>query len=386
MKIIADEEFFFNSEDLESRIEIKNKKLSHNFKLYQINHMTEDEIKYILVFKIDDEDENFFIVEKKALKENQQKEELEDVLHFQLEIRYYFFDSINNCYYTGVLENKIIKDPENKFIHISILKIYVKDKNFVKNVNHIHIRTKQFTGFISRISKGNVYSFSFYKEYENLRNLIIKNKIINNIIDDDYKKNVTREMKTKFKQEYKQLNNDQQNALTKILFSNQFSIIVGFPGTGKTTLIVLAAKILQHMKKKVLVCAYTNIALDNILIRMKKEGIKFKRLGNENKIKYEELKDSKIHSSLIKTTENWEEFYNNNYIIGCSVLGIMNPMLIKEKFDYCFVDESSQIMEYYLLGPLLISKVFVLIGDPYQVNALKSFSKIFLIEIFLFSF
>ena len=64
----------------------------------------------------------------------------------------------------------------------------------------------------------------------------------------------------------------------------------------------------------------------------------------------------------------------------------MNPMLIKEKFDYCFVDESSQIMEYYLLGPLLISKVFVLIGDPYQVNALKSFSKIFLIEIFLFSF
>ena len=39
-------------------------------------------------------------------------------------------------------------------------------------------------------------------------------------------------------------------------------------------------------------------------------------------------------------------------------------------FDYCIMDEASQIPEPVAIGPLLQSERFVMIGDYYQLNPL----------------
>jgi DNA replication ATP-dependent helicase Dna2 len=40
------------------------------------------------------------------------------------------------------------------------------------------------------------------------------------------------------------------------------------------------------------------------------------------------------------------------------------------RFDYCIMDEASQISEPLALGPILVSDRFIMIGDFYQLNPL----------------
>ena len=49
-------------------------------------------------------------------------------------------------------------------------------------------------------------------------------------------------------------------------------MVLGTPGSGKTTAIIVLLKILAKMKKKVLVVSFTNSAIDNVLKRLLKDG------------------------------------------------------------------------------------------------------------------
>jgi Ni2+-binding GTPase involved in maturation of urease and hydrogenase len=49
-------------------------------------------------------------------------------------------------------------------------------------------------------------------------------------------------------------------------------MVLGTPGSGKTTAIVVLIKILAKMKKRVLVVNFTNSAIDNVLTRLKTSG------------------------------------------------------------------------------------------------------------------
>ena len=40
------------------------------------------------------------------------------------------------------------------------------------------------------------------------------------------------------------------------------------------------------------------------------------------------------------------------------------------KFDYCIMDEASQINEPLAIGPILMAEKFIMIGDYYQLNPL----------------
>lgn len=51
-----------------------------------------------------------------------------------------------------------------------------------------------------------------------------------------------------------------------------------------------------------------------------------------------------------------------------------NNLLTCRKFDYCIMDEASQISEPLSVGPILLAEKFIMIGDYYQLNPLvKSF-------------
>ena len=47
-----------------------------------------------------------------------------------------------------------------------------------------------------------------------------------------------------------------------------------------------------------------------------------------------------------------------------------SPLFFRRKFDYCIVDEASQITLPTCLGPLRFADTFVLVGDHFQLPPL----------------
>jgi DNA replication ATP-dependent helicase Dna2 len=83
----------------------------------------------------------------------------------------------------------------------------------------------------------------------------------------------------------KDLNPSQQEAIKKVLNAEDYALILGMPGSGKTTVIAAIIKALVRMGKTVLVTSYTHSAVDTILLKLKEEGADFGilRLGNADK-------------------------------------------------------------------------------------------------------
>jgi DNA replication ATP-dependent helicase Dna2 len=79
------------------------------------------------------------------------------------------------------------------------------------------------------------------------------------------------------------LNARQMLAVEKVLCSNDYTLILGMPGTGKTTVVAQLIRMLVELGKTVLLSAYTHSAVDTILAKL--EGVDFGilRLGNVDK-------------------------------------------------------------------------------------------------------
>lgn len=74
------------------------------------------------------------------------------------------------------------------------------------------------------------------------------------------------------------------HVMLKVLQSDDYSLILGMPGTGKTTVITHLVRILVSLGRSVLITSFTNSAVDNILQRLLNEGIEFIRVGSKSKV------------------------------------------------------------------------------------------------------
>ncbi|THU76580.1 Dna2-domain-containing protein [Dendrothele bispora CBS 962.96] len=80
------------------------------------------------------------------------------------------------------------------------------------------------------------------------------------------------------------LNNNQKQAMDKVLRADDYALILGMPGTGKTTVIAAIIKTLVTMGKTVLLTSYTHSAVDTILLKLKDVDFSILRLGNTDKV------------------------------------------------------------------------------------------------------
>lgn len=81
------------------------------------------------------------------------------------------------------------------------------------------------------------------------------------------------------------LNTSQQAAIEKILTANELAIVHGPPGTGKTTTLVQAIKVLiQQERHQILVVAPSNAAVDLLSERLSDEGLNVVRVGNPARV------------------------------------------------------------------------------------------------------
>ncbi|XP_054159255.1 regulator of nonsense transcripts 1-like isoform X2 [Oppia nitens] len=180
------------------------------------------------------------------------------------------------------------------------------------------------------------------------------------------------------------------------------SLIQGPPGTGKT---VTSATIVYHLVKTgntpVLVCAPSNIAVDQLTEKIHKTGLKVVRLcaksreainspvsflalhnqirnmeGHTELHKLQMLKDEtgelssadeKRYRLLKKACER--ELLEAADVICCTCVGAGDPRLTRFKFHSILIDESMQATEPECMVPVVLgAKQLVLVGDHCQLG------------------
>jgi regulator of nonsense transcripts 1 len=200
-----------------------------------------------------------------------------------------------------------------------------------------------------------------------------------------------------------ELNASQVNAVKSVL-QKPISLIQGPPGTGKT---VTSAAIVYHMAKQgqgqVLVCAPSNVAVDQLAEKISATGLKVVRLCAKSREavsspveyltlhyqvrhldtsekselhKLQQLKDEqgelsssdeKKYKNLKRATER--EITQSADVICCTCVGAADLRLSNFRFRQVLIDESTQATEPECLIPLVLGvKQVVLVGDHCQLG------------------
>ncbi|XP_028459168.1 DNA replication ATP-dependent helicase/nuclease DNA2 isoform X2 [Perca flavescens] len=167
----------------------------------------------------------------------------------------------------------------------------------------------------------------------------------------------------------KGLNKPQKQAMKKVLLSKDYTLIVGMPGTGKTTTICTLVRILHACGFSVLLTSYTHSAVDNILLKLKRFRVGFLRLGQGQKVHPDILPytEESARKREVHSLSELEQLYNKELVVATTCMGIKHPIFTRRRFDFCIVDEASQISQPICLGPLFYAKRFVLVGDHQQL-------------------
>lgn len=166
------------------------------------------------------------------------------------------------------------------------------------------------------------------------------------------------------------LNVDQVQAIEKVLKAKDYALVLGMPGTGKTTTIAHIIRALVSQGKSVLLTSYTHTAVDNILLKIKDDNIPILRLGAVAKVHPEVQTFADLAGIPKKTMAELENSYVNSKVVASTCLGVNHPIFNARIFDYCIVDEASQITLPTCLGPIRMAKTFILVGDHFQLPPL----------------
>ncbi|KAK4847699.1 hypothetical protein QYF36_004865 [Acer negundo] len=167
----------------------------------------------------------------------------------------------------------------------------------------------------------------------------------------------------------KNLNDDQRRAILKILTAKDYALILGMPGTGKTSTMVHAVKALLMRGATILLTSYTNSAIDNLLIKLKAQSIDFVRIGRHGAV-HNEIQEHCLSEMKLNSVEEIKERIDQAKVVAVTCLGITNPLLANKIFDVCIMDEAGQTTLPVSLGPLMFASMFVLVGDHYQLPPL----------------
>lgn len=175
--------------------------------------------------------------------------------------------------------------------------------------------------------------------------------------------------------QYKNLNVDQQRAVRQVIEAEDYALIWGMPGTGKTSTIAFIIKILVERGKTILLTSYTHTAVDALLLKLNSLKVPFLRLGKKENI-HPSLQPHSLSHAGVKTTKELQsisfsflilDLLDSRPVVATTCLGITHPVLSNRHFDYCVVDEAAQITQPVCWGPLRFADVFVLVGDHNQV-------------------
>lgn len=222
--------------------------------------------------------------------------------------------------------------------------------------------------------------------------------------------------------ESQKLNEWQNAAVTISMHSDDFTVIHGPPGTGKTTSLVQCVKQTVKREGRTLITANSNAAVDHLVKCMMKEGLDVVRIGNiarideevqkaQIDIKIQEQSEYKLIKDLKKRAkdarkkaekykrsfnaedrENRKRWYKESreliqdarktekylivktiesaQVIATTLIGSDSEVLREFKFKTAFIDEAAQAIIPAALTPFKRADRLVLAGDPFQLPPL----------------
>lgn len=166
------------------------------------------------------------------------------------------------------------------------------------------------------------------------------------------------------------INVDQRRAIQKVMSAQDYALVLGMPGTGKTTTIAHIIRALVSQGKSVLLTSYTHTAVDNILLKLKDDEIPILRLGNIPKISTDVQEFVTLAATKKTSFEEIRSAWHDSPVVATTCLGINHPIFSERTFDYCIVDEASQITLPVCIGPIRMARTFILVGDHNQLPPL----------------
>ncbi len=215
------------------------------------------------------------------------------------------------------------------------------------------------------------------------------------------------------------LNDSQNEAINEILAARDVAVVHGPPGTGKTTTVVQAVKLLSREEPSILVTAPSNTAVDLLTERLVKEGLNVVRIGNISRVdedivshslevmvtRHPDAKNIKNikkqaaearrragrykrkfgREEYLKRRELYQEanelsdwanrledqlidrILDEAQVITCTLVGAAHKVLDRRTYRTVFIDEAAQALEPASWIPILKASRVVLAGDPFQL-------------------
>lgn len=201
---------------------------------------------------------------------------------------------------------------------------------------------------------------------------------------------------------------EQREFVEIALNTPDFAFLEGPPGSGKTTAICELILQLANQGKRVLLCASTHVAVDNVLERLMSEGNPHRdliipiRIGDRKNVSemakdwqletFIDTESNRLLSELKKCkqrTGSQEELLKQirkgkdtiqrmvleaaNLVCGTTIGFLQHPDIknkgsSKPQFDVMIIDEASKTTFQEFLVPALLAKRWVLVGDPKQLS------------------
>ncbi len=185
---------------------------------------------------------------------------------------------------------------------------------------------------------------------------------------------------------FKDSTHEQTDILNNIISANNYYLLWGPPGTGKTSVMLknLVDYYFHQTDQNILLLAYTNRAVDEICDAVESINAdmpeNYLRIGS--RYSTQEKYRSKMLVSKLKEINSRKELLDllqNNRIFTSTVSSMLGKMdLLKlKKFDLVVIDEASQLLEPMLLGLVSQFAKVVLIGDHKQLPAVVTQSSYF---------
>ncbi|XP_046385017.1 DNA replication ATP-dependent helicase/nuclease DNA2 isoform X2 [Ischnura elegans] len=171
-----------------------------------------------------------------------------------------------------------------------------------------------------------------------------------------------------------ELNESQARAVLRALAAQDFLLIKGLPGTGKSTVIVALLRALVATGRSVLLTGHTHSSVDGVLCRLLDAdgGASILRLGATHRIHprlHPHGEEAMLQSvAACHSPADLHTAFLSKAVVGATCLGLAShPILARRTFDVCVMDEAGQVLLPIALRPLFACRSFVLVGDPEQL-------------------